>query len=170
MTILAFLKHNFVFLDRLQYFFSLNWKSDGDSKSDIVLYLKWLSGPQKSNFPISLFMDQFFLIFFLWLVNSMGISNPILYFTSNASLDHKSPISCLWTNLNIFFLWLGNSIGIPNVKICTKNNSSLMPEKMGFGGLWGAGQNEYFFRKPYTCPYKYFCSWHFHTNFKQKPN
>ena len=29
---------------------SLTWKFDGDSKSDIVLSLKWLTGPQKSNF------------------------------------------------------------------------------------------------------------------------
>ena len=36
----------------------------------------------------------------------MGILNPILYFPSNDSLDHKSPISCLWTDLNIFFLGL----------------------------------------------------------------
>ncbi len=28
-------------------FFSLTLKFDGDSKSDIVLYLKWLIGPQK---------------------------------------------------------------------------------------------------------------------------
>ena len=31
-------------------FFSFAWKFDGDSKSDIVLSLKWLTGPQKSNF------------------------------------------------------------------------------------------------------------------------
>ena len=28
----------------------------------------------------------------------MGIPNPILYFTSNDSLDHNSQISCLWTD------------------------------------------------------------------------
>ena len=37
-------------------------------------------------------MDRF-EYFFLWLRNSMGIPNPILYFTSNDSLNHKSPIS-----------------------------------------------------------------------------
>ena len=33
----------------------------------------------------------------------MGIPNPIMYFTLNDSLDHKSPISCLWTDLTNFF-------------------------------------------------------------------
>ena len=76
----------------LTIFFPLTWKFDGDSKSNIVLYLKWLTGPQKSNF---LFMDWFEYFFLsLWLGNSMEIPNPILYFTSNYSLDHKSPISC----------------------------------------------------------------------------
>ena len=121
----------------------MTWKFDGDFKSDIVLYLKCLTGPQKSNF---LFIDQFeycfsfdleiwwgFLIWYftlpqmthwttkvqflvygpiwlvyvlLWLRNLMGIPNPILYFPSNDSLDHKSPISLfpyLWTDLNIIF-------------------------------------------------------------------
>ncbi len=41
--------------------------------------------------------------FFFDLENSMGIRNPILYFTSNASLDHNSPISCLLTDCNICF-------------------------------------------------------------------
>ena len=68
----------------------------------------------------------------------------------------------------IFSFDLEIRLGFQIFMICTKNNSSLMPEKIGFGGLWGAGQNEYFFREPFTCPYKYFCSWHFHTNFKQK--
>ena len=31
----------------LNFFLSLTWKFAGDSKSDIVLYLKWLTGPQK---------------------------------------------------------------------------------------------------------------------------
>ena len=42
---------DFLFKDRFEYFsFTLTWKFDGDSKSDIVLSLKWLTGPQKSNF------------------------------------------------------------------------------------------------------------------------
>ena len=40
--------------------------------------------------------------FIIGLGNSMAIPNPILNFTSNDSLDHKSPNSCLWTDLNIF--------------------------------------------------------------------
>ncbi len=39
-----------MFLDRFQHFFSLTWKFDGNFKFDILLYLKWLTGPQKSNF------------------------------------------------------------------------------------------------------------------------
>ena len=31
---------------------SLTWKFDGDSKCDIVVYLKWLAEPQKSNFLV----------------------------------------------------------------------------------------------------------------------
>ena len=80
------------------FFFSLTWKFNWDSKSNIVLSLKWLTEPQKSNF---LFMDRL-EFFFLWLGNSMGILNSILIFTSNHSLDHNYPISCLWTDLNIF--------------------------------------------------------------------
>ena len=41
-----------LFPDRFQYFFSLTWKLDGDSKSNNVVYLKWLSVNHKS--PISL--------------------------------------------------------------------------------------------------------------------
>ena len=33
----------------------------------------------------------------------MGIPNPMLYSTSNDSMDHKSPISCLWIDLYNFF-------------------------------------------------------------------
>ena len=40
----------------------MTWKFDEDSKSDIVLCLKWLNGPQKSNF---LFMDRFEYFFSL---------------------------------------------------------------------------------------------------------
>ena len=58
----------------LNIFFSLTWKFDGDSKSDIVLSLKWLSGQQKSNFVVS---GPIWITFFLWLRNSMGIPNPI---------------------------------------------------------------------------------------------
>ena len=49
-------------MDRFEYFFSLTWKFDVDSKSDIILYLKWLTGPQMSNFLI---MDRFEYIFSL---------------------------------------------------------------------------------------------------------
>ena len=41
-------KSNFlVFLPIWIFFSSLIWKFDGDSKSDIVLHLKWFTGPQK---------------------------------------------------------------------------------------------------------------------------
>ena len=44
-------------LDRFHYLFLwLFLEFDGDSKSDIVLYSKWLTGLQESNF---LFMDRF---------------------------------------------------------------------------------------------------------------
>ena len=42
----------------LTNFFSLTWKFIGDSKSDIVLYLKWLTGPQK--FVIMIFCKNNF--------------------------------------------------------------------------------------------------------------
>ena len=54
----------------LTIFFSLTWKFDGDSKSDIVL------SPNDSldhKSPISLFMDRFEKKKFLWLGNSMRI-------------------------------------------------------------------------------------------------
>ena len=35
----------------------------------------------------------------------MGIPNLILFFTSNGSLDHKSPNSCLWTDWNNFYFF-----------------------------------------------------------------
>ena len=42
--------------DLNNFFSSLTWKFDGDSKSDVVLSLKSLSGPQMSNFLV---MDRF---------------------------------------------------------------------------------------------------------------
>ncbi len=60
--------------------FSSTWNFDGDSKSDIVLSLKWLSGPQKSNFPISLFMVWFEYYFSLtWKFNGDSKSDIVLY-------------------------------------------------------------------------------------------
>ena len=58
----------------------------------------------------------------------MGIPNLILYFPSDDSLDHKSPITCLRTDLNnFFFLWLGNLMGIPNPILYFTSNDS--PQK-----------------------------------------
>ena len=71
--------------------------------------------PQMTNWTTKiqfLVYEPILLIFFLWLGNSMGILNPILYFTSIDLLDHKIPISCLRNDLNIFFLWLQNSMEI----------------------------------------------------------
>ena len=55
----------------------------------------------------------------------MGIPNPILYFTSNDSLDHKSPISLFMDPFEYFFLWLGTSMGIPNPILYFPSNHSL---------------------------------------------
>ena len=63
----------------IAYFFPLTWKFDGDSKSDIVLSP---NDCQNHKSPISLFLDRFEYFFPLWFGNSMGILNPILYFTS----------------------------------------------------------------------------------------
>ncbi len=53
-----------LFLDRFQYFFSsLTWKFYEDSKSDIVLSLKSLSGPQMSNFLV---YGPIWIIFFFF--------------------------------------------------------------------------------------------------------
>ena len=90
---------NFLVYGPIWNFFFFDLEIRWGFKTDIVLYLKWLTGPQKFNF---LFMDRFEEKKFLWLRNSMGIPNKILYFTSNDSLDHNSQIYCLWTDLNIF--------------------------------------------------------------------
>ena len=119
----------------------------------------------KVQFPI---YGPIWIIFFLWLGNLMGIPNPILYFPQMTLWTTKVQFLVYGPIWIIFSFDLEIRLGFQIFMICTKNNSSLMPEKIGFGGLWGAGQNEYFFREPFTCPYKYFCSWHFHTNFKQK--
>ena len=56
---------------------------------------------------ISFFLDWFYFFLLLWLGNSMGIPNPILYFTSNDSLDHKS---CQYSSDHLIywtlFLWM----------------------------------------------------------------
>ena len=78
-------------LDRFQYFFSFNLEILWSFR--FCTFLKWLSGPQKSNF-----------IIFLWLGNLMGIPNPILYFPQMTLWTTKVQFPCLWTNLNNFSL------------------------------------------------------------------
>ncbi len=58
-------------------YFSLTWKIDADSKTEIELYLKWLTGPQKSNF---LFMDRFeYFFFFSWKFDGNSKSDIEVY-------------------------------------------------------------------------------------------
>ena len=79
------------FMDRFEYFFSLTWKFDGDSKSDIVL------SPNDSldhKGPISLFMDRFEYFFSLtWKFDGDSKSDIVL--SLNDSLDHKVQFPCI---------------------------------------------------------------------------
>ena len=80
-----------MFLGRFQYFFSLTWKFDGDSKSDIVLHFKWFTGPQKfvimirckTNFDIIwytvIFLANLYWSIFVW---SSDILNFFLWMLS----------------------------------------------------------------------------------------
>ena len=106
----------------LKSFFSLTWKFDRDSKSDIVLYLKCLTRLQKSNF---LFMDRFVIFLSLWLGNSMGI--PYWYFTlpQITQWTLKNQISCLWTDFNNFFplTWKFDGDSQSDILYFTSNDS-----------------------------------------------
>ncbi len=67
-NLILFFNHHYVqfpcLWTDLNFSSSLTWKFDWDSKSDIVLSLKWLTGSQKSNF---LFMDRLNIFFCLTL-------------------------------------------------------------------------------------------------------
>ncbi len=51
-----------MFLDRFEWFFYLTWKFDGESKSDIVLYPKLLTGPQNSKFLFRTDLNNYFFL------------------------------------------------------------------------------------------------------------
>ena len=76
-----------LFMDRSEYFSSsLTWKFDGDSKSDIEVYLKWLSEPQKFVIMIrcKIIFDiiRYYVIFAVTLYLSMFVwSSDFLSFT-----------------------------------------------------------------------------------------
>ncbi len=99
-------------MDRFEYFFSLTWKFNGDSKFDIVLYLKCHTGPQKSNF---LFMDRLEYFFSsTWKFDGDFKSDIVLYLKWHTG--PKSPIFESWhaiyfikiyKNMWKFCLWSG---------------------------------------------------------------
>ena len=56
----------------------------------IEIYNRMMMSIMIKNIGNNVKFTPIWLFFFLWLGNSMGIPNPILKFTSNDSLDHKS--------------------------------------------------------------------------------
>ncbi len=96
----------------LNIFFSLILKLDGDSKSDIVLHLKWFTGPQKFvilirckiNFDIIwytvIFAANLYLSIFVWssdILNFVFMNVVILVFICNVFLKtfHNSRQFCV---------------------------------------------------------------------------
>ena len=55
----------------------MTWKFDKDSKSDIVLYLKCLTGPQKSNFLFRTDLNNFFSL--TWKFDGVSKSDIVFY-------------------------------------------------------------------------------------------
>ena len=111
-------------------FISFNWKFIGDSKFNIVVYLKCLSEPLKPNFLIYGLIytrDQklYIEVYLKWL------SEP------------QSPISCLWANLNqIFFFQLEIHWGYRSL-----SQMSVWTTKAQFPCLWTDFNQIFFFQK-----------------------
>ena len=98
-----------------------------DSKSDSVLYLKWLPGPQKSNF---FFMDRFEYFFSLtWKFDGDSKFDIVLYlkWLSGPKKSNFLVYGPIWI---FFLLWLGNSMGIPN-PFCTLPQMTHCTTKVG---------------------------------------
>ncbi len=90
----------------------MNWKFYGDSRSDIVVYIKWLSEPPKSNFLVyGPILTKVFS--FKWKFTGEFKSNIVLYLKMSVWTT-KAQFPCLWTDLNQFFSF--------NWKIVTSNN------------------------------------------------
>ena len=103
-----------MFLDQFQYFFSLTWKFDGDSKSDIVLSsndsLDHKSPSKHDDFGIfKLNFESFFDLEIWW-----GFQIRFCTFPKWLSGPKGSNFLVYGPIWIIFFLWLGNLMGIPN--------------------------------------------------------
>ena len=95
-------------VDRFQYFFSLTLKFYGDFKFDIVVYLKWLSEPQKFNFLVYRPIMIFFFFDLKFIRDSMiccKINFDIWYYVIFAANLYLSIF--VWSS-EIFnlFLWM----------------------------------------------------------------